>query len=191
MPREITKQKLQQVLARRQKRRIITADRVLSAVLLPIYYREGQYYILLTKRTQQVSEHKGQISFPGGVYQPEDATLLATALRECAEEIGVKAREVEVLGELDDAITTTSRYVISPYVGLIPWPYQFQVNAAEIEKIIEAPLAVLRDDSREETETIDGKAVASYVYHYQGEIIWGATARILNQFLDIFRRVNR
>lgn len=193
MPREITEQKLQQALARRQKRRIITADRVLSAVLLPIYYREGQYYILFTKRTQQVSEHKGQISFPGGVYQPEDATLLATALRECAEEIGVKARDVEVLGELDDAITTTSSYVISPYVGLIPWPYQFQVNAAEIEQIITAPLSALLNSRcrRQQTETLDGKAMASYVYHYQGEIIWGATARILNQFLDIFRRVNR
>ena len=185
------KQRLRQALSQRQKRHIIDASRVSAAVLLPIYYKQGQYYILFTKRTEQVKEHKAQISFPGGAYQAGDGTLVDTALRECAEEIGLLPSEVEVLGELDDAVTQTSSYIISPFVGLIRRPYQFKVNGEETEEIIEVPISVLLDKGylREETEIIGGEAVTSYFYYYQGRVIWGATARILNQFLDIFTRV--
>ena len=184
------KQRLKQFLSLRQKRRIVDASRISAAVLLPIYYKQGQYYILLTKRTEKVKEHKGQISFPGGAREGEEM-LVNTALRECAEEIGLMAEEVEILGELDDTISRTSNYIISPFVALIPWPYQFQVNREEIEEIIEVPLSALLDSSyqRQETEIIEGAAVISYFYNYQDRVIWGATARILNQFLDIFAQV--
>ncbi len=185
------KQRLRQALSRRQKRHIFDADLVPSAVLLPIIYKQGRYYILFTKRTQKVTEHKGQISFPGGVYQESDGTLLATALRECAEEIGLSADGVEILGELDDTLTNASGYIISPFVALIAGPHQFRINTEEIEEIIEVPISVLLDKNsrHEETRTINGKAVASYSYHYQGRVIWGATAAILSQFLDIFAGV--
>jgi len=185
------KQRLRQALSRRQKQRIVDASRVSSAVLLPVYYKEGQYYVLFTKRTETVKNHKGQISFPGGAYQEGDRSLVNTALRECAEEIGLAADKVEVLGELDDVATTTSSYIISPFVALIPWPYQFKVNGEEAEEIIEVPISALLDRGclRQETDIIDGEAVTSYFYHYQGRVIWGATARILNQFLDIFVQV--
>ena len=185
------KQRLRQTLSQRQKRHIVDASRVPSAVLLPIYYKQGQYYILFTKRTGKVKEHKGQISFPGGAYQDGDRTLLDTALRECAEEIGVMAEEIEVLGELDDAATQTSGYIISPFVVIIPWPYPFKVDQWETEEIIEIPISALLDKGclRQETEIIDGEVVTSYFYHYQGRVIWGATAKILNQFLDIFAQV--
>ncbi len=184
------KQRLKQLLSLRQKRRIVDASRISAAVLLPIYYKQGQYYILLTKRTERVKEHKGQISFPGGAREGEEM-LVNTALRECAEEIGLMAEEVEILGELDDTISRTSNYIISPFVALIPWPYQFQVNREEIEELIEVPLSALLDSSyqRQDTEIIDGETVTSYCYYYQGRVIWGATARILNQFLDIFAQV--
>ncbi len=135
-----------------------------------------------------MKEHKGQISFPGGAYQEEDGTLLNTALRECAEEIGLMAGDVEILGELDDFVTQVSSYIIAPFVGFIPWPYQFRVNKEEIEEILEVPVSALLDLGRLrlETRTIDGEEVTSFFYHYQGDVIWGATARILNQFLDIF-----
>ncbi len=160
---------------------------------MPIYDKQGQYHILFTKRTQKVKEHKGQISFPGGVYQEGDETLLNTALRECAEEIGLIADEVEILGELDDTISRTSNYIISPFVAFIPWPYQFKVNEKEVEELIEVPISALldRDCQRQETEIINGEAIASYFYHYQGRVIWGATGRILKHFLDIFTRVIR
>jgi len=162
-----------------------------SAVLVPIYYKQGEYYILFTKRTGKVKEHKGQISFPGGAYQDGDRTLVDTALRECAEEIGLTADRVEVLGELDDNITLKTGYIISPFVAIIPWPYPFKIDQWEIKEIIEVPISALLDKGslRQETEIIDGKTVTIYFYHYQGRVIWGATARILNQFLDIFAQV--
>ena len=170
---------------------MIDVSRVPSAVLLPIYCKQGQYYLLFTKRTERVKEHKGQISFPGGAYQKGDRTLVDTALRESAEEIGLVPSEVEVLGALDDTVTMTSNYIISPFVATIPWPYPFKVNHREIEEIIEVPISVFRDKDclHQETKIIDGEAVTSYSYHYQGRVIWGATARILNQFLDIFAKV--
>ena len=96
------KQKLRQALSQRQKRHIADASRVPAAVLLPIYHKQGEYYILFTKRTENVKDHKAQISFPGGAYEEGDGTLVDTALRESAEEIGLKAEVVELLGELDD-----------------------------------------------------------------------------------------
>ena len=94
-------QRLKQALSHRQKRRIVDPKRILSAVLLPLYYKQGEYYVLFTERTETVKYHKGQISFPGGGYEKDDKTLLDTALRECTEEIGLAADEVEVLGELE------------------------------------------------------------------------------------------
>jgi len=183
-------QRLKQALSRRQKQRITDAGLVPSAVLVPIYCRQEQYCVLFTQRTERVKEHKGQISFPGGARQEGDKTLLDTALRESAEEIGLAPGEVEVLGELDDALTATSNYVVSPFVGLIPWPYQFKVDGWETEEIIEVPILALMEKSsrRQETEVIRGREITSYFYHYQGKIIWGATARILHQFLEIFAR---
>jgi len=185
------KQRLKQAFSRRQKSHIVDASRVPSAVLVPIYYKQGQYHILLTKRTERVKVHKGQISFPGGAYEEKDGTLVNTALRECAEEIGLAAEAVELLGELDDAVTKNTGFIISPFVAAIPWPYPLKVDPTEVEEIIEVPISALLDKDcvRQETETIDGQAVATYLYHYQGRVIWGATARILNQFLDIWAQV--
>ena len=184
------RQKLRQALSQRQKQHIVNTNRIQSAVLLPIYYKQGQYFLLFTKRTQEVTNHKSQISFPGGAYQEEDGTLVNTALRECAEEIGLMAGDADVLGELDDFVTQVSNFIISPFVAIIPWPYQFNVNGKEIEEIIEVPISVLLDMGhlQPETRIIDDKEVTSLFYPYQGRVIWGATARILNQFLDIFAR---
>ena len=184
------KQRLKQLLSQRQKHHIVDAGRVSAAVLLPIYCKQGEYYLLFTKRTQKVKEHKGQISFPGGA-QEGDETLVNAALRECAEEIGLMAEEIEILGELGDTISRTSNYIISPFVALIPWPYQFKVNEEEIEELIEVPISALLGSGyrRQESEIIDGEAVTSYFYHFQGRVIWGATARILKQFLDIFANI--
>jgi len=184
-------QRLKQALSQRRKQRLVDASRVPSAVLIPVYYKDGEYYILFTKRTDTVKDHKGQISFPGGAYEEQDGTLVNTCLRECAEEIGLPAEAVELLGELDDLPTTTSNYVISPFVAVIPWPCSFKVDPKEVEEIIEVPLSALLDKDclHQATEIIDGQVVNKYEYHYQGRIIWGATARILNQFLGIVSQV--
>ncbi len=184
-------QRLKQALSRRQKAHIADESRTPSAVLIPIYYKQGEYYILFTKRTEMVKVHKGQISFPGGAYEEKDGTLVNTALRECAEEIGLASEEVELLGELDDFSTIGSGYIMSPFVGAIPWPYPLKVDPTEVEEIIEVPISALLDKDclRQGTDTIDGQIVTTYFYHYRGRVIWGATARILNQFLDIYTQV--
>ena len=183
-------QKLRQALSQRQKQSIVdnSGKYEMSAVLLPLYYKNGDYCILLTKRTEKVRVHKGQISFPGGTHEEEDRKPVDTALRECAEEIGLMPEQVEIIGELDDTVTETSLYIISPFVGIIPYPYQFKINGEEIEEIIEVPISALlnKDCLHLEDKVKDGKVHTSYSYHCQGRIIWGATARILNQFLDIF-----
>jgi len=183
------KQRLKQALSLRQKQRIVDHKRISAAVLVPIYDKQGQYYILFIKRTEWVEKHKGEISFPGGVHEERDKTLLATALRECAEEIGLMAEDAEILGELDDEVSVKTNYVISSFVALIPWPYQFKVDGRETEEIIEAPISALPDKGYSRQVTRGDETITSYYYHYQGRVIWGATARILNKFLEIFTSV--
>ncbi len=185
------KTQLKGLLANRQKQYIDDTDRVPSAVLIPLYRREGQCHIVFIKRTQTVKEHKGQISFPGGSRETSDSTLLDTALRESREEIGLSPEDIEVVGELDDEITTTSNYIVTPFVAVIPWPYRFTMNPAEVDEILEVPVAALMSENcmKPDIETIDGGIVVdSYNYHYNGRLIWGATARILYKFLGIYQQ---
>jgi len=185
------KQRLKQALACHQKQQVTDTSRVPAAVLVPIYEDNGEHYIVFIKRTELVKHHKGEITFPGGVFEADDQTLLNTALRESDEEIALAVDQVEVLGELDDAITLTSHYTVTPFVGAIPWPYQFQVDQVETEAVITIPVsALLTDDCcTYQSVAIDGKQVISYFYHYQGKVIWGGTAQILKQFLEIFSRI--
>jgi 8-oxo-dGTP pyrophosphatase MutT (NUDIX family) len=179
--------KLRQFLAHRRKKSITAPERISSAVLLPIYNKEGQCHILFTHRTDNVKEHKGQISFPGGARQ-EGESLLDTALRESQEEVGLSPNQVEVLGELDDTATTTSNFVVTPFVGVIPWPNDLRADGWETDEIIEVPIGALLDKkSREDRkEVIGGRPVTSFFYHYGDRVIWGATARILHQFLELY-----
>jgi len=184
-------QRLKQALSQRQKRHIVDASRVSSAVLIPIYYKQGQHYILFTKRTEKVRDHKGQICFPGGACEEKDGTPFNTAVRECTEEIGLPTEAVELLGELDDLRTIGTSYVISPFVAAISWPFPLKVDPMEVEKIIEVPISALLDKDclRQGTDILSGQTVTTYFYNYRGEVIWGATARILNQFLDIWAQL--
>lgn len=187
------KQRLKQFLSKRLKSRVSFPYRIPSAVLVPIYIHEdGQYHILFIKRTQKVRYHKGEISFPGGAFEAADGTLKHTALRECEEEIGLMPSDVELLGELDDSLTIGSSYIVTPFVGIIPWLYQFKLDSHEVEKIIDAPVSALLDKDcvQEKNETIEGMQVTTYFFRYEGNVIFGATARILKQFLDIFSSLN-
>jgi 8-oxo-dGTP pyrophosphatase MutT (NUDIX family) len=158
-------------------------------VLVPVYNNEGKCYIIFTQRTNNVKEHKGQISFPGGARQ-DGESLLDTALRESWEEIGLAPADVEILGELDDTLTVASNYIVTPFVGIIPWPHNLKADGWETDEIIEVPVSALSDKSSREdkNEVIEGKPVTSYFYHYGDRVIWGATARILHQFLGLYAR---
>ena len=157
-----------------------------SAVLVPLFQKNRKTHILLTKRTDRVDHHKGQISFPGGAYHSEDPDFLTTALRETEEEIGVKREVVEILGELDQ-MTTLSNFRICPYVGVIPYPYPFKLSAFEVERLIELPLDYLlgKAEFKEASFIYEGQSSINLQIDFQGDIIWGATARILKNFMDI------
>jgi len=162
-------------------------DLVSAAVLAPLFFKEGEEaHLLFTQRTLTLKDHRGQISFPGGVRRPEDPDLLTTALRETREEIGLDPRVVELLGALAPVATMTG-YRITPFLGLIPHPYEFHPNPQEVERLLLLPLEGFFDPAR----------WSSRAYHYQGrntrvcdwrgdgELIWGATARILLNLLAL------
>jgi 8-oxo-dGTP pyrophosphatase MutT (NUDIX family) len=158
-----------------------------AAVLLPLFRKNGAYHILFTKRTEHLNHHRGEISFPGGVCHQEDRNTLETALRETWEEVGIVPDHVDILGELDD-FHSVYNYLVTPYVGIVaPEDYQFRINAAEIERLIEVPLAHLLqpDIFRVEKRNWRGRSHTVYFFNWHGDKIWGLTAAILKQFLDI------
>jgi len=183
---EDLEQRIHADLASRQRKVIERHDLTPAAVLLPLFRKEGIHHVLLTKRTQKVKTHKGEISFPGGVYDQEDQTLETTALRESFEEIGLREKDVKILGCLDD-IETVTHYRVRPFVGVFPYPYPFVVNREEIEEIIEVPLEILAEKGFVEQEEVFLKSGARIVYSYRygTHTIWGATAAILKQFLEL------
>jgi 8-oxo-dGTP pyrophosphatase MutT (NUDIX family) len=182
-------EQLRQALSLAGVKQITGSTRRQAAVLVPVYCQNGQYYLVLTKRTEAVKTHKGQIAFPGGVFEAADGTLLQTAVREACEEIGLSADEVDILGGLDEVTTRTSDFIISPFVGWIKWPSKLQPSAGEVAAVLTAPVSALLNESslRHEIEFRDGQPVDQFFYQYRGEVIWGATARILHQFLDIWK----
>ena len=175
-----------QRLPARQRRVVAQGSLIQAAVLLPLLDR-GEAHIVFAKRTDRVGTHKGQISFPGGTVDLGDASVEAAALRECEEEIGLPPAAVEVLGALDDTETFATRFVITPFVGLIREPVAFEPDGHEIEKVIEVPVAALlgQGNFRVEEWERDGVRRPVYFFDYEGETIWGATARILKQYLDL------
>ncbi len=159
-----------------------------AAVLLPLYIRDHALWTLFTKRTDTVEHHKGQISFPGGGQHPEDGNLWVTAIRETEEEIGVPQESIRLLGALPRMVTVTD-FDVSPFVGAIPYPVTFRPEAGEVESILEIPLSYLLDPDVVEEQAVrwKGRDIRTLVYHYRGHAIWGATARILADFLEAMR----
>jgi 8-oxo-dGTP pyrophosphatase MutT (NUDIX family) len=155
-----------------------------SAVLATVLLGGEEPAMLFTRRTDKVEHHKGQISFPGGRLDPGES-LLDCALRETHEEIGVPPADVRVVGRLDDTWTPT-RYVITPFVGVVRQPCAFRVSAAEIEDLLIIPLRrLLNPDKYDENEmSYRGRSAMVPFYYIDDVIIWGATARILRQFLQ-------
>jgi 8-oxo-dGTP pyrophosphatase MutT (NUDIX family) len=162
-----------------------------AAVLLPLYDSEGEPHVLFTVRSELVEHHKGQISFPGGAHDPEDTDLAHTAARETFEEIGVATDHVEIMGQLDEMITV-SNFLVRPFVGRItePGPYPFAHSEIEVAEVLEVPLSHLRDEANVlvAPRMYQGREIMAYSYRFRDHLIWGATARILKQFLDLVGR---
>jgi 8-oxo-dGTP pyrophosphatase MutT (NUDIX family) len=156
-----------------------------AAVLLPLTWFDGQWHLLFTRRTNRVETHKGQVSFPGGACDPGEATPEQTALREAQEEIGLRPQDVRVLGRLNSLATVTS-FRVSQVVGIVPWPYAFRVENAEVARVFTIPLAWLSAPSNSWEFTPPVGRFKLIVYHpYDGELLWGATATMTRQFIEV------
>jgi 8-oxo-dGTP pyrophosphatase MutT (NUDIX family) len=160
-----------------------------AAVLVPLYTHQNELHVVFTKRTDRVQHHRGEISFPGGAMDPEDNDLIATALREADEEIGLVSDHIKVLGQLDD-IVTISRFHVSVYVGELDAtfsPYPWRPQESEVAEVLEVPLPHLLDEANlvEVPRQRDGELVIMEGFKFGDHIIWGATGRMLRNFLDV------
>lgn len=175
-------------LQARPTRRIRDPRATPAAVLVPLYVAEGQLWVLLTRRADNLPHHPGQYAFPGGARDPQDTDEVRTALRETREELGVPEESVMVLGYLDDLLTVTG-FVVSPVVGAIPYPLRLQPDPREVAAVVPLPFAVAANPLlvEEQEFTWRGQRHRSPVVHYGSRRIWGTTARIL---LDLVQRLS-
>lgn len=182
---------LRRHLAEREGIRQDRPGLVPSAVLVPVMLGAGDVSVLYTKRSEALNHHRGQISFPGGKWSPEDPSLLDTALREAYEEVGIEPRDVEVLGELDEVWTPTG-FTIRPFVGLIRAPYPFRVNPDEIDRLIDVPWGQIpaAEAFGCEVKMVNGEPLEICHFQVRNDLIWGATARITRNLVRVLAQVD-
>jgi 8-oxo-dGTP pyrophosphatase MutT (NUDIX family) len=166
---------------------VSVATSTYAAVLLPLFREQNEWHLLFTHRTEEVRDHKGQVSFPGGSREPSDPDLKTTALRETFEEVGIRPEDVNILGRLT-RIDTVTNYCITPYVGVIPWPYSLKIETAEVSHTFSIPLSWLADPSHwddrwdpEYSPRFNRTIIFFQPYH--GELLWGVSGWIVVNFL--------
>jgi 8-oxo-dGTP pyrophosphatase MutT (NUDIX family) len=156
-----------------------------AAVLVPLVWENDEWHLLFTRRTDKVESHKGQVSFPGGACDEGETTPEQTALREADEEIGLNPNNVIVLGRLANMITI-SHFRVTPVVGVIKWPTVFRLGEHEVARVFTIPLGWLANSSNRWQFHMEGRKRSLIAYHpYDGELLWGATARMTVDFLNV------
>jgi 8-oxo-dGTP pyrophosphatase MutT (NUDIX family) len=158
-------------------------------VLVPVYDLGGELHVIFTKRTDRVNSHKGEVSFPGGAMDDTDPDLRYTALRESMEEIGLQPGHVSVIGQVDD-IVTISDFLVSAFVGEVDpalAPYAWNPHEVEVAEILEVPMSHLLDPANyvEVPRQRNGELLMQPGVRFGEHIIWGATWRMLRNFLDV------
>ena len=162
-----------------------------AAVLIPLQYHDDDWNVILNVRSQTVGQHQGEVAFPGGKLEQSDPDMLACALRETWEEMGVRPEDVDVLGRLD-AVLTRTNFLVWPAVGTISHPYDFTVDAREVAEVIEIPLRRLLDGEavRHEARLEESGALIKRVaYAHHQHLVFGATAWILAQLVDVVQQL--
>ncbi|MGC4001282.1 MAG: CoA pyrophosphatase [Anaeromyxobacter sp.] len=160
----------------------------LASVLVPLFEREGQVHVLLTRRPATLRLHAGQVSFPGGRVEPGERSLDA-ALREAQEEIGLPVERTKVLGQLSETLVLSSAFRLTPWVASVPYPYPYAAAPAEVEAILEVPLAALEAPGahRVEPREVYGMPFDVHFYTAGPDVVWGATGRVLAELLKLWR----
>ena len=179
---------LADALAARPRLVLPPAGKTAAAVLVPLFPVGEDAHLLFTRRSNDLTHHRGQVAFPGGRHHPaEDTDLQATALREAREEIGLEPARVRLLGVLDDIETVSSGFVITPFVGVVPYPYPWTPHPGEVDAIFSVPIRVLLEPDAERQELWDfgGQQVPIETFPVDGHVIWGATQRITRNLLDV------
>ena len=163
-----------------------TENLIEAAVLIPIVERNNGLKVILTKRSNNLKQHPGQVSFPGGKSEKTDKSLVATALRETREEIGINNKNVEILGQLSKHVTITG-FKITPFIGKIRTGFSTKIQTSEVSEIFEVPLSYLSNPKNFRVETVKWKGKKRFFYSipYGPYYIWGATARILKNLADL------
>jgi 8-oxo-dGTP pyrophosphatase MutT (NUDIX family) len=183
-----TSSAIKTLLASHQARTVDLAEGLRPAAVLAPFQDipEKGLSLIFTKRTDNLDNHRGQISFPGGMMDPEDAGPRATALRETFEEIGVRPEDVDLWGRLNQEATVTG-FSVAPFVGRIPHPYAFNLNRQEVERLIVVPLDHLLDPAffSQEYYHWNDRYYKTYKYQYGDDVIWGATARMVHNLLSL------
>lgn len=175
---------LRQRLTSPKPRRLPPSEARQAAVLIPLFVDAGELWMVLTKRSDRVPHHRGQIAFPGGGREiGEDAW--SAALREAEEEIGLESKRVIPIGELDETDTPSGFHII-PCVGAVPHPFESQVNEDEIAEVFTVPLLAFADFRVVEDRLvrIDGVERSIRVYHVGSRQVWGLTARIVQNLME-------
>lgn len=156
-----------------------------AAVLVPLVFFQDEWHVLYTRRTDRVESHKGQVSFPGGACDEGETAPEQTALREADEEIGVRPSDVRVLGKLNSMVTI-SHFRVTPVVGVIQFPYAFKTSGAEVARVFTIPLLWLAERRNYWEFSMFNSEQSLIAYHpYDGELLWGATARMTVNFLKL------
>jgi len=158
-----------------------------AAVLIPIV-ASPEASLLFTVRSDDLRRHSGEISFPGGARHDEDADLLATALRETEEELGIAPGSFDVVGRMGPQLSHVSGYAVVPFVGLLAELPELRPNPMEVAEVLEVPLATLLEVERLVARTWQGATYHTYEYATGGHTVWGLTGRILHELLETIRR---
>ena len=160
-----------------------------AAVLIPLVLNDTSIDLLLTRRTEDVETHKGQIAFPGGMVDDGDTSRRHTALRETEEELGIRPAHIEVLGILDELLTPTG-FVITPVVGIVETLPVMKPNPREVAEVFTVPLAFFADsqNARREWRSTPLGEREVWFYEYEGKVIWGATAAMIRNLCNVLQR---
>jgi 8-oxo-dGTP pyrophosphatase MutT (NUDIX family) len=173
------------LLQERTCRKIETAGYRQSAVLILLFEKNRSPHVLITKRSEKVAVHKGQMSLPGGSLDPKDSNLTETALRETEEETGIARSKIEIIGRFDDYISITG-FNVAVYAGCMQYPVEYAFNKDEIDDYVEVPLEIFtRQEGLEfDSYTYYGTEIKSYRYIFNGNKIWGLTSMIVTDFVQ-------